>query len=50
MTITGHNSDMNHWTQTHVWVGLVGMLVLDAMLLAFLTYKTKEIQKEEAGH
>lgn len=40
---------MNHWTQTHVWVGMVGYLTIAGMLLAYLAYKTKKIQKEEAG-
>lgn len=38
---------MNHWTQTHVLAGYVGMLILDGVLLAVLAVASKRIQRKE---
>jgi hypothetical protein len=38
---------MNHWTQTHVWVGYVGFGCIASLLLTYLGIATKKLQHGE---
>ena len=38
---------MNHWTQTHVWVGYVGFGTIATALLTFLAIASKRLQHGE---
>lgn len=38
---------MNHWTQTHVWVGYFGFGCIAGFLLTYLAIATKKLQHGE---